>query len=226
MTTEPEHQEHKPDQHGHHGHHNDRGLKAFWRYLKNSRRLWRSAVNDAVVAEIDPQPGERVLDIGAGVGAAVVVAARRGPAVVAVEPTPFLRRVLQVRRLVNSNRSRISIVDAAAEDLRIDDSSVDAVWAVNSMHHWVDQRAAAAELARVARPGARVFLVDEDFRDPAHPDAARRSGDHGPHRHGFTAVDADSMGQLLIDAGFESVKADKQMLIGRPVIAVAARRPG
>lgn len=186
--------------------------------------MWRSELNDAVVAMVAPSPGERVIDIGAGMGAGVIAAAGTGAVVTAVEPTPFLRRVLRLRRLVHRARSRIVIVDAAAENLRVAEASIDGAWAVNSMHHWVDPAAAAGELARVLRPGARVVLVDEDFADPAHPDAARKAAKgHGPHRHGFSPVDAETMADDLITAGLIDVRAGKQTLADRPALVVTAR---
>src|SRR5689334_2638731 len=78
--------------HGHgHGHHNDRGLGAALRYLRLLPVMWRSAVNDAVVRELAIQRGELVVDLGSGMGAATVAAARRGAKVIAVDPTPFMR---------------------------------------------------------------------------------------------------------------------------------------
>ena len=214
------------DSHAGHGHGNDRGWAGARRYLKQIDRLWRSAVNDAVVAEVAPTPGERAVDIGAGMGAGAMVAVGTGATVVAVEPTPFLRRVLRLRRLVSRGRSRLVVAEGAAEQLPVADRTVDAMWAVNSMHHWVDPDLAAAELARALRPGGRILLVDEDFTDPSHPDASRfAERDHGPHRHGFTAVDAEAMERRLTDAGLVDVEAGRRSLAGRPVLAVSARSP-
>lgn len=213
--------------HHHHGHANDRGLAAIRRYVKQTPRMWRSELNDAVVAQIAPVPGERVVDIGAGMGAGVMVAASTGAVVTAIEPTPFLRRVLTVRRLFSRARSRIEVLDGAAEDLRVPDTSVDGAWAVNAMHHWVDPAVAAGELARALRPGARLLLVDEDFADPSHPDAARRAAKgHGPHRHGFSPMEAETMAGHLVTAGLVDVEAAKQTMAGRPALVVTARTPG
>lgn len=219
------------DHHVQHGHAKDRGLAAVRRYVKQTPRMWRSELNDAVVAQLAPTPGERALDIGAGMGAGVMVGAATGAVVTAVEPTPFLRRVLRLRRLLHPARSRINIVDAAAEGLRVPDQTIDVAWAVNAMHHWVDHRAAAGELARVLRPGGRILLVDEHFADPEHPAAVKREakghdpGGHGPHRHGFSQVEADRMYELLAGAGLIEVEAVKGKLAGRPGLVVTARAP-
>ncbi len=228
-TDDGQHDDHGDDQpHGHHsghhhGHANDRGFAAIRRYVKQTPRMWHSELNDVVVAEVEPLPGERMLDIGAGMGAGVMAAAATGAVITAIEPTPFLRRVLTMRRLLSGGRSRIVIVDGAAEDLKVPAASIDGAWAVNAMHHWVDPEAAAAELARVLRPGARVVLVDEDFADPTHPDAARKAAKgHGPHRHGFSPVEADTMAGHLTEVGLVDVEAGKQTMAGRPALVVTA----
>jgi SAM-dependent methyltransferase len=216
-----EHQEHA---HGH-GHANDQGVRGMLRYLRFAPQMWRSEVNDAVVELLDPRAGERVVDIGAGMGAGTVIAARTAAVVVAVEPTPFMRRTLRARRVFQRARNNITVVDASAEHLPVDDRSVDAIWAVNTMHHWIDVERGAGEIARALRPGGRVVLVDENFEDPSHPEFERFSSDHGDEHHGFTMVDAGRMGELLAAAGLTDVDASLRTLAGRPTISVMATAP-
>lgn len=223
--------------HGH-GHENDQGFKAIIRYLRFAPQMWRSTINDAVIELLAPKEGERVVDIGAGMGAGTVVALKAGAAVTAVEPTPFMRRTLTARRLFQAGRNRLTIVDGAAEKMPVPDGSVDALWSVNAMHHWVDPGQAAVEIARVLRAGGRLVLVDEDFADPTHPDHERFGSNHGSdsddgkqthddesdHHHGFTMVDATEMGELLSSAGLTDVVAEKRSMAEVPVIAVTAVR--
>jgi SAM-dependent methyltransferase len=187
-------------------------------------RMWHSAINDAVVALVDPQPGERVVDIGAGMGAGAMAAGRTGATVIAVEPTPFMRRALVVRRAFARGRRNVRIVDGAAERLPVDDSTVDAIWAVNTMHHWVDVERGVSEIARALCPGGRVVLVDEDFDDPSHPDHDRSGRDDGKHR-GFTMVEADRMADLFRSAGLVDVGVIDRRIVGRPVIGVSGTGP-
>jgi SAM-dependent methyltransferase len=224
------------DHHQHHGHHNDQGVKGALRYLRLFPTMWRSPINDAVIDLVEPRANERVVDIGAGMGAAAIRAAARGSRVVAVEPTPFLRRVLRARRFGSRHRHLIDVVDGAAERIPAADRSIDAVWAVNTMHHWVDLDQGIVEIARVLRPTGRLLLVDEVFTDPSHPDHHRfgaasiggsdgnnsAGGGDGEH-HGFTMIDADEMGRLLRAAGLVNVEAATARIAGRPVIRVAAR---
>ena len=213
-----------------HGNARDRELKSILRYIKIAPRMWRSVVNDAVVDLIDPQPGETVLDIGAGMGPGVMRASASGATVKAVDPTPFMRQVLSARRLLARGRTRIEVVDGAAEALPAADGSVDAIWSVNTMHHWNDSAEGIAEIARVLAPGGRVVLVDENFANPRHPHSEQwhkrhGTGEHGTgeHHHGFSMVDATEFGELMTQAGLVDVTAEERDMAGRPVIAVMAR---
>lgn len=191
------------------------------RYMRWLPQMWRSPINDAVVALVAPRQGERVIDIGAGMGAGAVRAAATGAEVLAVEPTPFMRRLLRARRMLGRRRGNLEVVEGAAERIPADDRTIDAIWAVNTMHHWGDIERGVAEIARVIRPDGRLLLVDEVFTDPSHPDHDRFGTDH--EHHGFTAVDAHAMGELLRAAGLVDVDASNHHIAGRPVVRVAAR---
>jgi SAM-dependent methyltransferase len=232
VTTHDESGHHDHD-HDHRGHENDQGIRGALRYLRWLPQMWRSEINDAIVDQIAPQSGERVIDIGAGMGAGAIRAARSGARVIAVEPTPFVRRALTMRRFVSRHRGSVDVVDGAAEAIPATDHSVDAVWAVNTMHHWVDIERGVAEIARVLRPTGRLLLVDEDFTDPTHPDHDRFGGgsdhdeydDGGHEHHGFTMVEAESIGGLLRAAGLTDIDTSTDRIADRPVISVSARGP-
>jgi SAM-dependent methyltransferase len=219
------HGHHQADRHGHaHGHHHDRGLGALLRYLRLLPLMWRSEVNDAVVRDLAIRPGERVVDLGAGAGAATVEAAHRGAQVLAVDPMPLMRTVLGLRRLWHSEGRAITIRDGAVEAIPADDGSVDALWTVNTLHHWTDREAAVRELARVLKPGARVLLLDEDMNDASHPEhghsraARRRSG------LVFEEVDPEALAQALKSAGFAHAEGARTRFAERPVKLVRATR--
>ena len=217
-----EHSEHQHHGHDHKGHENDQGIKGALRYLRRLPEMWRSPINDAVIDLVDPQAGERVVDIGAGMGAGAMPAAATGAHVLAVEPTPFVRRALRMRRIFSRCRGCVEVVDGAAERIPVADRSIDAIWAVNTMHHWIDVERSVAEITRVLKTGGRVLLVDELFTDPSHPDYERFGAEHGPEHHGFTMVEADQMGSLLRAAGLTDVDTSDLPVAGRPVIRVTA----
>ena len=160
-------------------------------------------------------------------GPGTVLAARRGARVLAIDPTPFMRRVLGVRRLLQRQRAAIDVRDGAAESIPTADGSVDAIWAVNSMHHWTDPKGAAAEIVRVLQPDGRVVLVDENFDDPRHElheEMADRHADHD-HDHGLAMVDVDEFAELLAEAGLVEVESASVDLGGQPVLRILAHAP-
>ena len=194
------------------------------RYLGLLPHLWRSPVSDAVVAMVQPRPGERVVDLGAGMGAATFIAADTGAEVIAVDPTPFMRRILALRRWVHPRRAHVTVLDGAAEALPLDAQSVDALWTVNTVHHWTDVASALRELGRVLRPGGRLVLVDEDMAAPAHPFYERMKKHRGAHRLQFDEVDPQAVGALLKEHGFVDVEARLGHVGGRPAKLMTAKR--
>lgn len=122
------------------------------------------------VAAIDwllPQPGAKVLDVGAGTGKLSAQLSRAGHVVLAVDPDPAMLAVLS-RRLPG-----VATAVASAENLPLDDLSVDAVTFGQSWH-WVDPVTASHEAARVLRPGGRLGLF-WNIRDETVPWVAELS---------------------------------------------------
>ncbi len=199
-------------------------------YLPHLRRFWSNDVNNAVVDLVAPTSGETLLDIGAGMGAATFPAARRvgrNGSVIAIEPTPFMRKVLVLRKLGSRSRSRVATLDGRAEKLPVDTDTVSAAWAVNVLHHVSDLDEAVIELRRVLAPGGRVVLIDEDFDDTDHPSYERmqeRHGDKfGDHEHFM--IEIDDLGKAFEVAGFVDVSAGFDSLAGVPVRMLTARIP-
>jgi SAM-dependent methyltransferase len=99
-----------------------------------------------------PEGARRVLDVGAGTGALSRSLVSVGLEVVAVEPDPEMRRVL------NEQLPGIDVRAGRAEELPLDTADVDAVLG-GQMWHWVDTQRAGAEVARVMRPGGTLGLL-------------------------------------------------------------------
>ena len=203
--------------HGH-GHEHDRGVLAFVRYVRLLPVLWRSQVSSEVVRAIAPKAGERVVDLGAGMGSATVEAVPTGASVVAVDPAPYMRSILRLRLWWPGLRA-VTVLDGAAESIPVADGSVDALWTVNTIHHWTDRERASRELARVVRPGGRVLLVDEDLGDSEHPWHERAKA-----WHQFDVVDVDALADTLREAGFATARGSRTSFAGRPAKAISAGR--
>src|SRR5437763_9773125 len=98
------------------------------------------------------EPGQRVLDVGAGTGALTAELVRRDTEVAAIEPaSPF----------VGALRSRFPSTDvrqAGAEELPWPDASFDAALAQLVVTFMSDAPAGVAEMRRVVRPGGTVAV--------------------------------------------------------------------
>jgi SAM-dependent methyltransferase len=102
--------------------------------------------------ELGLEPGRAVLDVAAGTGKLTRELVPSGAIVIAVEPVPAMRAVLE--RVAPGVRA----LDGTAEALPLDDGTVDAV-VVAQAFHWFDGPAAVAEFHRVLRPNGRFGLI-------------------------------------------------------------------
>lgn len=99
----------------------------------------------AVRWALEPAPGPRVLDLGAGTGKLTSTLVTLGAEVIAVEPDPAM--LTELRRSLPDVRA----LSGSAEAIPLPDASVDAVLAGNAMH-WFDMAVAGPEIARVLAP--------------------------------------------------------------------------
>jgi SAM-dependent methyltransferase len=99
----------------------------------------------AVRWAIEPAPGPRVLDLGAGTGKLTGTLVALGAEVIAVEPDAAM--LAELRGALQTVRT----LPGSAEAIPLPDASVDAVLAGNAMH-WFDMAVAGPEIARVLTP--------------------------------------------------------------------------
>ena len=119
--------------------------------------LWRIAT----VRAIDPQPGERILDIAAGTGTSSAIIARSGATVVAADFSPGM--IAEGRR----RHPKIEFVEADAEHLPFGDEEFDAVTISFGLRNIADPIVALGEMYRVLKPGGRLVICE--FSHPSNP---------------------------------------------------------
>ena len=105
----------------------------------------------------DLQAGWRVLDVATGSGNAALAAARRGCEAVGIDYVPALLESGRARAA--AERLDVEFVEGDAENLPFPDASFDAVVSIYGAMFAPDHDRAAAELARVCRPGGRIALA-------------------------------------------------------------------
>jgi ubiquinone/menaquinone biosynthesis C-methylase UbiE len=109
------------------------------------------------VYRLDPKPGERVLDLSTGTGWTSRVVARRGAIVTGVDIAVGLLDAARAR--AEAERLPIEYQVGDAESLPFEDETFDAVVSTFGVMFATRPEAAAAEIARVCRPGGRVALA-------------------------------------------------------------------
>jgi demethylmenaquinone methyltransferase/2-methoxy-6-polyprenyl-1,4-benzoquinol methylase len=125
---------------------------------------WRRAMIDAV----DPQPGQRILDVATGTGMVAFGLAARGTEVVGLDQSEQMLSGARAKLAARPDLAeRVSFVLGQAERLPFDDGEFDALTFTYLLRYVEDVEATMAELARVVRPGGRIGMVE--FGVPRQP---------------------------------------------------------
>ena len=157
-------------------------------------------------------PGDTVVDVGCGPGAAARRAARTGASVTGVDPAQVM---LRVARLLTRSSRRVRYLRGAAEDLPLPDDAASVLWTIASVHHWTDVDAGLREVRRVLKPGGRFVALERRSR----PDA------HGLAGHGWTDQRAAAFAERCVNLGFIQVQVDRHETGRRKTVSVTATAP-
>jgi ubiquinone/menaquinone biosynthesis C-methylase UbiE len=172
------------------------------------RALW--PVGEQLVRRVGIGRNEDVLDVACGTGNAAIRAAQAGGRVVGVDLTPELFEA--GRREADAEGVSIEWVEGDAEALPFPDASFDVILSTFGVMFAPRHRVAAAELARVLRPGGRLGLctwtpegsedhVRELFADTGvHLEFERETVQAPPFASGYESFDwgAENFGQMVM----------------------------
>jgi ubiquinone/menaquinone biosynthesis C-methylase UbiE len=158
-----------------------------------------------------------VLDLGAGTGKLTSALLDAGHRVLAVEP------LAEMRAILTSTLPAAHALTGTAEQLPLQDASVDAV-TVGAAFHWFDERAALAEIRRVLRAPGVLGLLGNAFdvstrwvtrvREILGPPAIQRPG-HWPSvedlREDYLEVEDQEFrhGQRIDRAGLRALASSR-----------------
>ena len=163
---------------------------------------------ERLVDLVDLGPGDRVLDVACGRGAALVPAARRvrdGGRVHGVDLSPSMVTLAGQALAEAGLEGDVEVMDA--EHLAVADAAYDATLCAFGIFFFPEPERAAAELSRVLRPGGVVALSTWGAEDERWSWEDELLAMLKPGRRAIVRPfdDPDDVEALLVGAGFEAV---------------------
>jgi ubiquinone/menaquinone biosynthesis C-methylase UbiE len=129
-------------------------------------------LTDKLTGMLTIKPGDRLLDIGCGIGEpAIRLASAHHIDVVGVSISQRQVERANDRAAAAGLADRLSFQFGDAMDLPFPDESFDLVWALESLHHMPDRWQVIRQAARILRPGG-MMAIGDFLLSTAHGNAA------------------------------------------------------
>jgi ubiquinone/menaquinone biosynthesis C-methylase UbiE len=159
---------------------------------------------ETIFEAIGVQDGATVCEIGAGMGALSIAAAKRVGADGRVLTSELGESRLQrLRAAVEaSGLSNITVVPGDAERTNLADGACDALFMRDVYHHFTSPGRMNASIHAALKPGARLAIVD--FTPPGEEAAADSRAVDGSH-----GVYPETVGSEMKAAGFEVISSNR-----------------
>jgi ubiquinone/menaquinone biosynthesis C-methylase UbiE len=165
-----------------------------------------------VVALLDVQPGDQILEIGFGPGLAVRELSRRATdgLVFGIDHSEVMVRQASARNRTAIKQGRVELHLASAVHLGKFRDLFDKVLVVNNFGMWPDPEARLSELLRAIRPGGRLAIVSQPRCPGARAETSEQVG-----------VD---VAERLEQAGFINLRKET-LALKPPAVCVLAETP-
>lgn len=162
-------------------------------------------ITDRLYHLLTPQADKLYIDIGCGTGNYINALTERGLSFIGVDPSDTM---LKVAKQQNPN---IEFLNSRVEKLPFNDTYFDGAITTFTLHHWENVEIGLREINRILKPGAQFVMLsftpeqmDRYWLRHYFPEMIKRSGEQVP--------DKDTQKQMLIDAGFSTVKKEKYFI--------------
>ena len=161
--------------------------------------------NLAAVDRLALDSGDRFLDLGCGLGAALEHAAKTGAALAGVDPSPSM--VARAAERVAGAEVRVG----SAESIPFEDDAFTVAISISTYHHWADVATGLGEIRRVLAPGGRLLIVEKKLK--------RGTG------HGLDVEGGESLARSLETHGYGSVEVETMKAARTEYLVVSAVVP-
>ncbi|HEX6316739.1 MAG TPA: methyltransferase domain-containing protein [Gemmatimonadaceae bacterium] len=152
-------------------------------------------------------PGNRALDLGCGSGTQAVFLAQQGFNVTAIDLSAEAVRLTE--RALSQTGGSHRVLQGDAENLPIENASIDACVCSLLWHHFSDLGPISRELARVLVPGAPLIAIDANAHNPfafLFFNVVHRLRPLGGLTPNQRAIGRSEVVRVFSDAGFEGFR--------------------
>jgi ubiquinone/menaquinone biosynthesis C-methylase UbiE len=131
------------------------GSKIFFDEVERFRYATQPFMHETM--EFESHRGERLLEVGCGLGTDLLQFARGGAIVTGVDLTPKSVELTRDRLKLYNLLGNAQVADA--EQLPFEDHSFDVVYSFGVLHHTPDTPRAIREALRVLKPGGKILMM-------------------------------------------------------------------
>ncbi len=151
---------------------------------------------------LDLRPDHRVLEVGFGGGATLGALLKRVPdgVVAGVEISETMLRHARLRFRHEIAAGRMELSAGRASKIPVDDATFDRALSINTIYFWDTPLTGLKEVARVLKPGGRLVL------GTGEKSAMERLP---PGWHGFRTFEQGELEELMREAGYLDIRAEK-----------------
>ncbi|WP_405757798.1 SAM-dependent methyltransferase [Streptomyces sp. NBC_00073] len=171
---------------------------------ESSMREATDRLTDLVTERLAPTERHHLLDVGCGHGStAARIVARHAVEITGISVSDYQVDLANSRPLSPDLPGRATFRLADAMENPFEDKTFDGAYAIESLMHMKDKKAALGHIARVLRPGGRLVIAEHSLAgELTGPDAARMADAYAYFKFSLTT---DMYGELLREAGLEVV---------------------
>jgi len=162
-----------------------------------------AGLNRSVVAMLEIEPEDRVIEVGSGPGVGLAAAATQAAdgRIVGVDSSEVMVESARRRNRRAVAAGHIELRHAPAEQIPFADDTFTKAFSVNAIQHWSSVAGGLAEIRRVLVPGGQLLLAFRRQREGTGLD---------PHAGGLSEAEVTSIIRTLGSVGFDDVRWSEQ----------------